>query len=40
VGSAHQQELADSLNQLAAKKYGKHPKVTKKTVGRWEAWRG
>ncbi len=31
-----QQELADSLNQLAAKKYGKHPNVTKKTVGRWE----
>lgn len=31
-----QQELAEGLNALAARKYGKHPTVTKKTVGRWE----
>lgn len=31
-----QQDLADELNGLAGRKYGKHPNVTKKTVGRWE----
>src|SRR5947209_10273514 len=31
-----QQDLADQLNDLASRKYGKHPNVTKKTVGRWE----
>lgn len=31
-----QQELAEALNELAARKYGKHPNITKKTVGRWE----
>jgi len=31
-----QQDLADELNDLAASRYGKHPNITKKTVGRWE----
>jgi transcriptional regulator with XRE-family HTH domain len=31
-----QQDLADELNGLAGRKYGKHPNITKKTVGRWE----
>jgi transcriptional regulator with XRE-family HTH domain len=31
-----QQDLADELNGLASRKYGKHPNITKKTVGRWE----
>jgi transcriptional regulator with XRE-family HTH domain len=31
-----QQELAEALNELAARKYGKHPNLTKKNVGRWE----
>jgi transcriptional regulator with XRE-family HTH domain len=31
-----QQDLADELNDLAASRYGKHPSITKKTVGRWE----
>lgn len=31
-----QQDLADDLNGLAAVRYGKHPLVTRKTVGRWE----
>lgn len=31
-----QQELAAELNDLAARKFGKHPDITKKTVGRWE----
>jgi hypothetical protein len=29
-----QQDLADELNGLASRKYGKHPNITKKTVGR------
>jgi len=31
-----QQDLADELNSLAGRKYGKYPNITKKTVGRWE----
>ncbi len=31
-----QQDLADELNGLAGRKYGKYPNLTKKTVGRWE----
>jgi transcriptional regulator with XRE-family HTH domain len=31
-----QQDLADELNALAARRYGKHPQVTRKTIGRWE----
>jgi transcriptional regulator with XRE-family HTH domain len=31
-----QQDLADELNELARRSYGKHPNITKKTVGRWE----
>jgi transcriptional regulator with XRE-family HTH domain len=31
-----QQDLADELNGLAGRKYGKYPDITKKTVGRWE----
>jgi transcriptional regulator with XRE-family HTH domain len=31
-----QQDLADELNALAGRKYGKYPNITKKTVGRWE----
>lgn len=31
-----QQNLADELNTLAGRKYGKYPNITKKTVGRWE----
>lgn len=31
-----QQDLADELNALAARRYGKHPQVTRKTIRRWE----
>lgn len=31
-----QQDLADELNDHAAKRHGKHPQVTRKTIGRWE----
>lgn len=31
-----QQDLADALNDLATSRYGEHPNITKKTVGRWE----
>ena len=31
-----QQDLADELTNLAASKYGKHPQITRKTIGRWE----
>lgn len=31
-----QQDLADELNDLATRRYGKHPQVTRKTIGRWE----
>lgn len=31
-----QQDLADELTNLAATRYGKHPQITRKTVGRWE----
>ncbi|MFD7653976.1 helix-turn-helix transcriptional regulator [Actinosynnema sp. NPDC059797] len=31
-----QEDLARELNDLAARKHGKHPNLTKKTVGRWE----
>lgn len=31
-----QQDLADELNDLAARRHGKHPQVTRKTIGRWE----
>ncbi|SFD94732.1 hypothetical protein SAMN04487819_105278 [Actinopolyspora alba] len=31
-----QDDLAEALNALAAKRHGKYPNVTKKTVGRWE----
>jgi transcriptional regulator with XRE-family HTH domain len=31
-----QEELANALSELAAKRYGKHLTITKKTVGRWE----
>ena len=31
-----QQDLAEELNTLAGRKYGKYPNLTKKTVGRWE----
>lgn len=31
-----QQDLADALCDRAASRYGKHPGITKKTVGRWE----
>jgi transcriptional regulator with XRE-family HTH domain len=34
--SLSQQDLADELNSLAGRKYGKYPNITKKTVGRWE----
>ncbi|MGH3974239.1 MAG: helix-turn-helix transcriptional regulator, partial [Pseudonocardiaceae bacterium] len=31
-----QQDLAYELNDLAARRHGKHPQVTRKTIGRWE----
>ncbi|MGH3694150.1 MAG: helix-turn-helix transcriptional regulator [Pseudonocardiaceae bacterium] len=31
-----QQDLADELTNLAASRYGKHPQITRKTIGRWE----
>ncbi len=31
-----QQDLADELTNLAATRYGKHPQITRKTIGRWE----
>lgn len=31
-----QQDLADELNELAGREFGKHPNITKKTIGRWE----
>jgi transcriptional regulator with XRE-family HTH domain len=31
-----QQDLADELNDQAARKHGKHPLITRKTIGRWE----
>jgi hypothetical protein len=31
-----QQELAEALNALAARRFRKHPNITKKTVGRLE----
>lgn len=31
-----QQDLADELTKLAASRYGKHPQITRKTIGRWE----
>lgn len=31
-----QQDLADELTNLAATRHGKHPQITRKTVGRWE----
>jgi transcriptional regulator with XRE-family HTH domain len=31
-----QQDLADELNDLAARRYDKHPQITRKTIGRWE----
>lgn len=31
-----QQDLGNELNNLAATKHGKHPMITRKTVGRWE----
>lgn len=31
-----QQDLADELNNLAATQHGKHPQITRKTIGRWE----
>ena len=31
-----QQDLADELTKLAATRYNKHPKITSKTIGRWE----
>lgn len=31
-----QQDLADELNDLAARRHGKHPRITRKTIGRWE----
>lgn len=31
-----QQDLADELDELAGRKYHRHPSITKKTVGRWE----
>jgi len=31
-----QQDLADELNALAARRYGKHPQITRKTIGCWE----
>lgn len=31
-----QQDLADELNDLAARRHNKHPRVTRKTIGRWE----
>ncbi len=34
-GGLSQQDLADELTNLATR-YGKHPQITRKTVGRWE----
>lgn len=31
-----QQDLADELNDLAARTHDKHPMITRKTIGRWE----
>jgi transcriptional regulator with XRE-family HTH domain len=31
-----QQDLADGLNDLATRKFGKHPSLTKRKIGRWE----
>lgn len=31
-----QQDLANELNDIAAKRFDKHPLITRKTVGRWE----
>ncbi|MGX7823558.1 helix-turn-helix transcriptional regulator [Actinokineospora sp. 24-640] len=31
-----QQDLTDELTSLAATRYGKHPQITRKTIGRWE----
>ncbi|MGH3494113.1 MAG: helix-turn-helix transcriptional regulator, partial [Sciscionella sp.] len=31
-----QQDLADELTNLAASRYGKHPQITRKTIGRRE----
>lgn len=35
-GGLSQQDLADELTNLAATRYGKHPQITRKTIGRWE----
>ena len=34
-GGLSQQDLADELTNLATR-YGKHPQITRKTIGRWE----
>ncbi|PXY31705.1 helix-turn-helix transcriptional regulator [Prauserella muralis] len=34
-GGLSQQDLADELTSLATR-YGKHPQITRKTIGRWE----
>jgi transcriptional regulator with XRE-family HTH domain len=34
-GGLSQQDLADELTSLATR-YGKHPQITRKSIGRWE----